>query len=256
MSLNNLFLAAMAPGAMPWTPYFFGSSLALWLDASDAATVTRAGSSVSQWNDKSGNNRHATQSDPSLQPTYLETGLNGKPVLSFDGAGDGFTLAEGVGVPRDMVSVSQGGGYLYSAATNTDRLAYTSGGTNLYWGTAFNSPSNVVIPGRNNTSTFIEQYSAGGADYAWAAYLNGTNAAGGSLGSLWNNSNILTRIGLQFEGLTGISTWSGTIAEIVWTNSVMASPVRQKLEGYLAHKWGLTGSLPADHPYKTDPPYV
>jgi hypothetical protein len=26
---------------------------------------------------------------------------------------------------------------------------------------------------------------------------------------------------------------------------------RQKLEGYLAHKWGLGANLPVDHPYKT-----
>ena len=31
---------------------------------------------------------------------------------------------------------------------------------------------------------------------------------------------------------------------------------RQKLEGYLAHKSGLTANLPADHPYKTTPPTV
>ena len=254
--LNNKTINKTVTGGYqpPWSPSDLGSALALWLDADDADSVTLNGSSVTQWNDKSGNNRHAAQNTATQQPLYLANGLNGKPVLSFDGAGDGFTLAEGVGVPRDMVSVSQGGGYLYSAANTTDRLAYTSGGTNLYWGTASNSPSNVVIPGRNNTSTFIEQYSAGGADYAWAAYLNGTNAAGGSLGTLWNNSNILTQIGLQFTALTGISTWSGIIAEIVWTNSVMASPVRQKLEGYLAHKWGLTGSLPADHPYKNSAP--
>jgi hypothetical protein len=29
---------------------------------------------------------------------------------------------------------------------------------------------------------------------------------------------------------------------------------RQKLEGYLAHKWGLAANLPADHPYKSAAP--
>ena len=28
----------------------------------------------------------------------------------------------------------------------------------------------------------------------------------------------------------------------------------QEVEGYLAHKWGLEGSLPADHPYKNATP--
>ena len=30
---------------------------------------------------------------------------------------------------------------------------------------------------------------------------------------------------------------------------------RKKLEGYLAHKWGLTDNLPSGHPYKYEPPY-
>jgi hypothetical protein len=29
---------------------------------------------------------------------------------------------------------------------------------------------------------------------------------------------------------------------------------RQQVEGYLAHKWAITASLPAGHPYKTTPP--
>jgi hypothetical protein len=29
---------------------------------------------------------------------------------------------------------------------------------------------------------------------------------------------------------------------------------RQKLEGYLAWKWGMVPNLPVDHPYKTSPP--
>jgi hypothetical protein len=45
-------------------------------------------------------------------------------------------------------------------------------------------------------------------------------------------------------------------AEIVITNSNISTADRQKLEGYLAHKWGLTAGLPNDHPYKTAAPTV
>ena len=34
----------------------------------------------------------------------------------------------------------------------------------------------------------------------------------------------------------------------------MSDNDRQKIEGYLAHKWGLAASLPADHPYKDAAP--
>lgn len=43
----------------------------------------------------------------------------------------------------------------------------------------------------------------------------------------------------------------GEIMEIVYAD---ANADRQRIEGYLAHKWGLAASLPADHPYKTAAP--
>ncbi|MFZ9949840.1 MAG: hypothetical protein ACO3FX_09585, partial [Gemmobacter sp.] len=46
----------------------------------------------------------------------------------------------------------------------------------------------------------------------------------------------------------------GQIAEIVVANTLASTAERQRLEGYLAHKWGRAGSLPADHPWKAVAP--
>jgi hypothetical protein len=46
------------------------------------------------------------------------------------------------------------------------------------------------------------------------------------------------------------------IGEIVILSSLPSTTLRQQMEGYLAHRWGLTGNLPAGHPYKSAPPYV
>jgi hypothetical protein len=46
----------------------------------------------------------------------------------------------------------------------------------------------------------------------------------------------------------------GRIAEVVVANTLADAGDRQRLEGYLAHKWGLQGNLPADHPWKAAPP--
>ena len=40
------------------------------------------------------------------------------------------------------------------------------------------------------------------------------------------------------------------VGEIIWLSGVPSDEDRQKIEGYLAHKWGLAGNLPSDHPYK------
>jgi len=47
---------------------------------------------------------------------------------------------------------------------------------------------------------------------------------------------------------------NGRIAEVVVANTLADAGDRQRLEGYLAHKWGLQGNLPADHPWKAAPP--
>jgi hypothetical protein len=46
----------------------------------------------------------------------------------------------------------------------------------------------------------------------------------------------------------------GDLAEVLIASDGTDTGTRQKLEGYLAHKWGLAGSLPAGHPYKSKAP--
>ncbi len=51
----------------------------------------------------------------------------------------------------------------------------------------------------------------------------------------------------------GDNVIDGEMGEIIITTNT-STMTRQKIEGYLAHKWGLTGELPAAHPYKTTHP--
>jgi hypothetical protein len=50
--------------------------------------------------------------------------------------------------------------------------------------------------------------------------------------------------------------FDGRLAELIIVGSAVDTATRQIIEGYLAHKWGLAGSLPADHPYKSAAPTV
>jgi hypothetical protein len=60
--------------------------------------------------------------------------------------------------------------------------------------------------------------------------------------------------GLRLGGLdTGVQEFWGDVGEIFITHSLLATSDRQKLEGYLAHKWqgaGASNELPSGHPYK------
>jgi hypothetical protein len=53
---------------------------------------------------------------------------------------------------------------------------------------------------------------------------------------------------------TAIVYTTGTLREVVVANATSSATDRQKLEGYLAHKWGTTAHLPVGHPYKTTAP--
>jgi len=64
-----------------------------------------------------------------------------------------------------------------------------------------------------------------------------------------SGSNTL-RIGAYGNDATG---FDGDIAEVVIWRSVSTAD-REKIEGYLAHKWGLTANLPSSHPYKSSAP--
>lgn len=71
-----------SPGA--WTPADL--SPRLWLD--DSTSVTDVSGAASQWDDKSGNGLHFTQSTAGSRPAIIASAINGRRALEFDGAAD------------------------------------------------------------------------------------------------------------------------------------------------------------------------
>jgi hypothetical protein len=74
-----------------WTPKKLGG-LVLWLDASKI-TGLNDGDVVTQWDDASGLENHATQSTTSRKPLYKINIINGRPVVRSDGVDDCLELA-------------------------------------------------------------------------------------------------------------------------------------------------------------------
>lgn len=50
------------------------------------------------------------------------------------------------------------------------------------------------------------------------------------------------------------TTFTGQICELAAFNVYLNTSQRQSIEGYLAWKWGLEGSLPSGHPYASAAP--
>lgn len=90
---------------------------ALWLKAdagvySDAGVTPAANAgTVQQWNDQSGNGRHATQATSGSRPTYRTGQRNSLPALDFDGSDDHLLTAY-TGEPGCVIAV-------YRSDTNT-----------------------------------------------------------------------------------------------------------------------------------------
>jgi hypothetical protein len=237
-------------------------STALWLDAADASTITESGGVVSQWNDKSGNLRHASQGNAANQPTYSLNLLNSKNVVSFtniSNASDFLTLG-------------------VSSRFSTHRLlaiVYQDTFTGLYStpvGTVY-SATGSYHGGTSAAQIFRERTPDGVLALTSPETLNGQNFRNGSnIGDgtttarpstvaiqthvsrgPFPSGQLVSTIGADSADSTNRSI-NGYIAELIILTYPDIDGVRQRLEGYLAHKWGLTANLPSDHPYKVNVP--
>jgi len=243
-----------------WTPA--NITTALWLDAADASTITESGGAVSQWNDKSGNGRNVSQATSNGRPAFTANGLNSKPVISFFNHRLTNATFDWSGAAHTAVFVLRKTGpaiFRVIAANGTGAAA------EFAYGIAGSGPVNgyslfrinQVHAGFNQTNQdndhiacFISNGIAAGAVDA-SLFVNGTA----------DSLNARTMSGLTIS--TGIAiganaafteSFSGFIAEVIFLGSVATTDTRQRIEGYLAHKWGLTANLPNNHPYKLAAP--
>ena len=75
--------------------------------------------------------------------------------------------------------------------------------------------------------------------------------------SLWVDGQI---VGSQAFGQGALAidkvgeNFNGEIAEVLVFDNQVNAVNRQKIEGYLAHKWSLSSQLPELHPYYEEPP--
>ena len=63
--------------------------------------------------------------------------------------------------------------------------------------------------------------------------------------------NLTNGIRIGGNYLANNDWFKGDMAEFILLDETSDSTTISKMEGYLAHKWGLAGSLPAGHTYKS-----
>jgi len=248
-------------------PYFLPTQItgcSLWLDAADSSTITQTSGNISQWADKSISALTATAVN---SPTVVANVQNGFPGISFNGSTQYFNLGNNLNMGANQLyifvvskfnSTADGaivGKSLYGGATGRYSLLRVGGILNpLIQGTGGGNDSGVNSD--TNTSTRL-------LNMVWdrstiILYQNGTSVFSVGLSEAANVTNGFSLLIGAYQNSSGGTPpvaglyMNGYIHEILIyftpTNSPLSSTQRQQVEGYLAQKWGLTASLPADHP--------
>lgn len=224
-------------------------SPSLWLDASDAASISSSAGAVSQWADLSTNGRHANQSSASAKPTTGTVTIGGVNALSFDG-GDSLLTA-----PAQFVSASDGAFTAFAVVkfnttsgtasiidcddevvprhnqmirrdtTNVQSVRIQGGVVVDAAGTAVGTSAPYVLTARQAATT-LETWVNGSSNGSSA--LTGTSATG------------TQALAVGFHNLdAGWQFLNGHIAEIILYPSALSPTDRAAVEAYLSAKWGV-----------------
>ena len=244
------------PGAMTKNVTFNPTSIAgsvLWLDGADTSNMTfSSGTTISTWKDKSGNANNATATGT---PTYSAKILNGIGAPLLTGNTSYFTTPSFIPSPTGIPSIfivmrqtSYGSGNSDFFLASDYRVIDLLGQGNNYNATlTIGNSAQTTLTAVNATLnptllSVIVTSGVGGVGYANGTYAATTGSSGGSLASSY----------VYYIG--GGPGFIGYIYEVIMYNSSLNRAQQQQVEGYLAWKWGLQGTLPASHPYKMFPP--
>lgn len=266
-----------------WTPIMANYPAYAWFVSDDAQNTVNGSNQYTAWFDLTGNGHHGQAQKSFGTPAINKsTWSNGREVASIGGGNTAstFLLDNSVGFLRNKTGatvamvyyaptyVGEGTRGLFACYTNTGnpRLflspSQPSGGVNSphIKGRRLDADSESSIT--SGSARIGEHLIIASIDYAnsnasiYSAYgLDASTATWSTDGSSSDtDANAGVRLGKHGDGGTGQSGLGGYIAEVVMWDSVISDDDRQKLEGYLAWKWDLVSQLPANHPYKNDPP--
>lgn len=244
-AIPKIGLAHDAASAAQWTSR--SSATNTWsMHVYAMSEVLTVGHHVSQWKDKSGNNNHATQATVANQPKTGTRTIGGLNVFDYQ-TNNWF----------DFTTINMVGKQAW-AVFKIDDLA----GDFTVLGHSGNSQMTILTTGKmrlwantspyNPTDTGASQTLVTGIDYVGGWLAHDTTKQFSLDGVLTDNAGTYVSPRTQNHSKIGRSQYTtdtdGMIGEIIITSAELSTEERQKMEGYLAKKWGLEAKLPAGHP--------
>ena len=241
-----------------WTPQNMRLQVTAWYKA-DSISGTD-GSAQSSWSDSSRNSNHASQGNTSRYPTLQTNEIGTHPVVRFDGANDFYTSTDiadlDVGTGDIWMAIvfkaaADGTiGFMFEKGVNQFGLMHTKNGELQ---ARLGGTSNIPKHDDGNWSrTSFVLVTASRVSSTCNGFVDGSpmDTTGTTNTGSINNSDVLD------IGATAIGghPLNGDIAELIIGGHTLSDANRLKIEGYLAHKYGLEGNLPSDHLYKSSAP--
>ena len=252
MSLKETFL--VSPLSVP--------GCQLWLDAADTSKMSISGSNVLSITDKSPSSLLFSAS--TTRPVRSSTTYNGFSPIQFNGTSFllnstfSYTLnSRSAFIVAGETILGNNNGVLSFATSGTDynstnAMAYETGNkpvNQTFQAVSAFGAGGYAISVAGSTATPFAVYGETFGSGTAVLYSNGTQAGTASSGQVFTNSTGLY-LGARMVGGSVGNYLTGVIAEVILYNRPLTASERQKIEGYLAWKWGLTGSLPTTHPFK------
>ncbi|MBK8366174.1 MAG: T9SS type A sorting domain-containing protein [Bacteroidetes bacterium] len=241
----------------------------LWLKADQGTfnnagtTPSTAGGAIQQWNDQSGNSKHAIQLTAGFKPTWQTNAMNGFPAVRFDGNDDGilsaavttsgtvtfFAVVRSSALSKTNPGILQGSptGLGYSVNPPDKSIGmWVNTATQRIWGrgiqtsTAQRNITQVTALATNTAYIATNRYDGANINQYVNNTISGTVTYDGTLRS-WTDIAI---------GTQGTETWNGDIAEIIVYKKSLNEAQRHIVDNYLSAKYNIT--LASNNKYNGD----
>jgi hypothetical protein len=237
--------------------------LVVWLDAADSNAVTRSGSAVTYWRDKSPGGIDVSQNTLAAQPTYESNVQNGLPAIRFTTSQmmrstSNFTVGQAQTWFISFKALATGNIFFVEQGPNTN----SSDGQFLYGGN-----NSLMFMTRSGSSRFIDDPAGRGTTpfstnvwYVCGFVTSNINTAPTDV--YWSINGVPrtcaitgtvagTATNQLYINNTSRVPGSNHMGEIIIYNQALPSNQVRQVERYLAQKWGVT--LSNTHPYFSVP---
>jgi hypothetical protein len=245
----------LAPTPENWSPESI--PLISWHDASDICSIVDSSGIISKWRDKSGNDNLLTANNNPTTGISSENSLN---VIDFDGDDSfsnlNFSLPSSGNLQAFIVCEITENGF------SSDSILTMNSTSNDFQIDAGASEFKGRILTDSNGDSGIGSNKITGLHVFCATFdfnlnlftlrLDGDQMSGTSVGNYTTKLNQTQQLRV-FANRGNNNFPEGRVAEVIILEDVSES-IRQKIEGYLSHKWGLESELDSSHPFKTSTP--